>query len=305
MKRPLVDVVIVAYQSADTISDAVGSVINQPEVAEVVVVDNASPDTSAAWASTAGARVVEAGSNRGFGAGCNLGAAHTSSPFVLFLNPDAAVSPGTVRGLVDHLLVNDRTAVVASELWTAAGGRQEASRRRSPSVVRAPLEPGLAGRLDDRHFRRTGAVHVDWVSGACMLVRRDALLEVGGFDERFFLYSEETDLCRRFRAVGWHVDWIPGLPTVHVSAHSMQTLVAGGKVAWVDGWMRYATNHGQRRARLMKMALVSGLTARAIGWRFLGDRDKADIWKTAASAAFKWRVVLSRGPKETAPITVP
>src|SRR4051812_13334653 len=190
----LVDVVVVAFESAGTIDRCVRSVIGDPAVASVVVVDNASPDDSAAVARAAGAEVVHAGGNRGFGAGCNIGAGAGSAPFVLFLNPDAEVARGTAAGLAGHLAASPRTAAVGSEVIDGAG-RPQPSRRRSPSVGRAPFEPGLAARLDERHYRRRGTAHVDWVSGACFMVRRAAFEAVAGFDERFFLYSEETDLA--------------------------------------------------------------------------------------------------------------
>jgi N-acetylglucosaminyl-diphospho-decaprenol L-rhamnosyltransferase len=172
-------------------------------------------------------------------------------------------------------------------------------------VLRAAFEPGLAARLDDRHYRRQPAnPHVDWVSGACLLVRRAAFELVGGFDERFFLYSEETDLARRLRAAGWWVDWIPGFPAIHGSAHSTGRLEANGKVAWVDGWMRYVTDHGHRAAPLLRAGLVVGLAGRAMAWRLLGRPTRSRAWGTAAIAATRWRHGPRSGPKETDRVAV-
>ena len=165
--EPLVDVVIVAYCSAETLAASVGSVASDPAVADVIVVDNASPDDSAAVAEAAGARVVATGANLGFGGGCNRGAAAGRSPYVLFLNPDAAAQPGTVAGLAAHLAGSPRAGAVASELRFADGGRQP-SRRRFPRWWLAPAEPGLSAELDERWYRRRArGPRVDWVTGAC------------------------------------------------------------------------------------------------------------------------------------------
>ena len=276
-----VAVVIVAYRSEATIANAVASVIDHPAVAEVVVVDNASPDTSAAVASAAGATVVRRLINDGFGAGCNAGVSMTNSPLILSLNPDAAVMPGTIDGLVHHLLAQPRAAVVGSRLVDGNGDHQP-SRRRDPAPWRAPLEPGLAALLDHRHYRRRSSVSVDWVSAACLLVRRVAFEAVGGFDERYFLYSEETDLCRRLRHAGWTIDWIDGFPTVHVGGHS-----AIGKEAWVDGWMRFVNDHNRRPGSL-KLALLAGLFGRSWWWRLFGQPERATMWSKAAARARQW-----------------
>jgi N-acetylglucosaminyl-diphospho-decaprenol L-rhamnosyltransferase len=300
----VVDVVVVAYRSAATIGTCLDSVVGDAAIGRVVVVDNASPDDSGAVAAAHGADVVAAAENRGFGAGCNLGFAATSSPFVLFLNPDAAVGPTTVRGLTRHLSANRSTAVVASAL-VAPDGRIEPSRRRRPSTTRALLEPGLAALLDDRHYRRrqpTGG-SVDWVTGACFLVRREAFEAINGFDERYFLYSEEADLCARLRHSGWLVEWIPGLPCVHRSGHSTSQLTGRGKVAWVDGWLRYTRTHGRRPERLRR-ALVLGLTGRALIWRARRRPAHADVWRAAARRARQARRERTTSPLPSESLTV-
>jgi GT2 family glycosyltransferase len=251
----------------------------------VVVVDNCSPDGSADVARDAGAEIVAAPTNRGFGAGCNIGVAATDAPFVLLLNPDARVLTGTISGMRVALAGAPRAAMVASDV-VRPDGRAEPIRRRFPSIARAPLEPGLAGRLDARWYRkrapRGGAV--EWVSGACVLVRRAAFEAAGGFDERYFLYSEETDLCARVRQLGWEVLWVPGLPTVHASGGSASATAGGGKVAWVDGFLRFTASH-HPHPRLIRVALALGLAARAVAWRVAGRRDAAARWRLALQEA--------------------
>lgn len=273
-----VDVVVVAYRSEATLADCLASVAG---TGRVIVVDNASPDSSASVAAGAGVEVVAAGQNRGFGAGANLGARAGSAPWILFLNPDAVPAPGTVAGLAAYGAAHDGVAVVASEV-ASPSGRGEPVRRRFPRWWRAPLEPGLAGRLDERHYaRRPGPGPADWVCGACLMVRREAFEAVGGFDESFFLYSEETDLCARLTAAGWAVHWVPGLPTRHLSGHSTSTLPASGKLEWARGLDRYVARHDAHPG-LYRAALAVGLWGRAAAWSLARRRDRARVWAGAA-----------------------
>jgi N-acetylglucosaminyl-diphospho-decaprenol L-rhamnosyltransferase len=298
-----VAVVIVAYRSASTIRACIESVRDRDAVAEVVVVDNSSPDDSAAIAGAAGASVISA-PNRGFGAGCNVGAAATSSPYVLFLNPDAIVTGTTVDRLRQHLAMHPEAAAVASEL-RAPDGRPEPSCRRRPSIWRTPLEPGLAGDLDTRYYRRRlvdgGAV--DWVAGACFLVRRDAFAAVGGFDESYFLYAEEADLCARLRQAGWSIEWVPGSVTIHRSGHSTSSLDASGKLAWVDGWMRYTVTH-HRHPRALRLGLLTGLYGRVAIWTILRRPEQARMWRSVARHLVRCSSHDDR-PQERPPETVP
>lgn len=282
-----VDVVVVAYGSEPTIARAVASARRDDVVRDVVVVDNASPDRSADEAARAGARVVRAEANRGFGAGCNIGVAATAAPYVLLLNPDAAVAPGTVSGLRRALAGDASVGVIASDVVDADGVPQPV-RRRFPSVWRTPLEPGLAGRLDERWYRRRSprGGTVDWVSAACALVRREAYEAVGGFDERYFLYSEETDLCARLADAGWTVRWVPGLATVHLSGRSTTALAGDGKVAWVDGFLRFARTH-HRHPGIVRTALVAGLAGRVAAWRLAGRRPASTRWRLALAEAMR------------------
>lgn len=279
-----VDVVIVAYACEATIQRCIDSVMDDPVVASIVVVDNASPDRSAAIAATAGATVIAA-ENRGFGAGCNTGASAGVSPLLLFLNPDAAAGAGTVSGLAAALDQHPGWGAVASELHDPHG-RPEPVARRRPSIARAVLEPGIAGRLDAEQYRRRlpHGGEVDWLSAAALMCRRSAFDAIGGFDERYFLYGEDADLCLRLGRAGWAVAWIPGLPTLHDSGGSTAGDADRGKSAWASGWLRLVqTHHGHPRAA--RLALLVGLRGRAMLWRVAGRSDRAIAWTAAARTA--------------------
>jgi N-acetylglucosaminyl-diphospho-decaprenol L-rhamnosyltransferase len=197
--------------------------------AEVFVVDNGSGDDSVAAVRAAfpAVVVIEVGRNAGFGAANNLAIARATGEFVLLLNTDAFVRPGAVAALVGYLRDHPRTAVVGPRLLNADGSLQR-SCYKFPSPARAFCEHALLtaafpnNRLlgDYRAWPHDAEREVEFVIGACMLVRRSAIEQVGGFDERFFMYSEETDWCRRFRDAGWAVAFTPAAEVVHLNGGS-------------------------------------------------------------------------------------
>lgn len=290
-----VDVVIVAHRSASTIEACVTSALAEPLVSTVVVVDNDSPDDSGTIAAGAGALVVSA-PNRGFGAGCNVGFRATTADLVLVLNPDAELRSGTLRALVAHLDATPTCGIVASDL-EAPDGTPEPVARRRPSLLRCPLEPGLAARLDASWYRRRSPVGgpVEWLSGAAFLVRRAAMASVGGFDERYFLYGEDVDLCLRTSRAGWTTDWVPGHATTHRSGTSSAGLGDTAKEAWARGWRRVLDDH-HRHPRAARAATTAGLRGRALVWRALGRPDRAAMWRRAATALREDPVAAAHAP---------
>jgi N-acetylglucosaminyl-diphospho-decaprenol L-rhamnosyltransferase len=279
------DVVVVTYNSEATVAAAIGSVIDDPLVEDVVVVDNLSSDRSAAVAEGLGARVVRSPVNSGFGAGCNLGVGRCGSDWVLLLNPDACMEPGSLGGMLAYGAARPDVGVVASDV-RGPRGRPEPVRRRFPAWWRAFAEPGVAARWDEAHYRRkrgAGGGAVDWVSASAVLVRRSAFDAVGGFDEGFFLYAEEVDLCARLRRAGYATHWVRGFPSTHRPGSSTGHLPAMGKVEWARGCRRYIAKHAARPALLQTSYLV-GLWGRALVWTARGEPETAHKWRAAARA---------------------
>lgn len=277
-----VDVVIVAYRSEATIGAAVKSVIDDPAVETVAVVDNLSPDASADVAGSLGASVIRNPVNSGFGAGCNLGAGRAGAEWILFLNPDASMEPGSLAGMLAYGSRYPDVAVVASDV-RGPSGRPEPVRRRFPRWWRAFAEPGVAARWDEWYYRRLGrdGGPVDWVSASAILVRREAFEAVGGFDESFFLYAEEIDLCARLRRAGYSTHWAPGFPSTHLSGSSTGQLPAMGKEEWARGCRRYIAKHSERPA-LLRTSLLLGLWGRALVWAARGRPETSLKWRSAA-----------------------
>jgi N-acetylglucosaminyl-diphospho-decaprenol L-rhamnosyltransferase len=262
--EPLVDAVVVSYRSAATLRGCVQSLLEIPDV-RVTVVDNASPDESLATiADLAEVDVVRSPRNGGFAYGCNLGAARGTAPFLLFLNPDARIGAASLHTLRDVLRDDPGAGLVGPRIvdddGTLAFSRRRFPRLRSTFAKALFLHRvwPLAAWTDElvrnpAAYERAGVA--EWVSGACMLVRRDAFAALGGFDEGLFLYCEDTDLCLRLWQAGHSVRFDPRALVHHVGGASSgagetQAIAARSRVY-------YARKHrGRWHARLEALGVA-------------------------------------------------
>jgi len=224
-------IVIVGYNSKGDLERVLPS-LTRPAPAvdhEIVVVDNASTDPTTAYLRSAWPRVrlIVADGNLGFARANNLGVRNTASELVLFLNPDTVVAPGVVDRLVSAIDARPDVAVVGPRIVDGRG-RAELSFGDFMSPW-ADLRQKVLVRGNDRGLpiiaamvdRMTRQTHeVDWVSGACLLVRRADLEAVGGFDERFFMYIEDVDLCTSVRRRGRSVLFSAESEVVHLRGRS-------------------------------------------------------------------------------------
>ena len=223
---------------------------------EIVVVDNASRDGSAEMVRREfpAARLLANSENRGFGAANNQGLAESRGAAVLFLNPDTVVHPGAFSELLACLREHPEVGAVGPRLVNPDGSTQS-SRRHFPWLAAAfvestPLQRHL-GRLPAlRHYYAADAPDscsqtVDWLVGACLLVRRAALDRVGGFDERFFMYSEEMDLCFRLRQAGYSVRYLASAQVTHHEAASSRQDLFRQNVNFHESRERFFRKHGR------------------------------------------------------------
>jgi N-acetylglucosaminyl-diphospho-decaprenol L-rhamnosyltransferase len=225
--EPVVAVIIVGYNTRPDLARCLASLAAQPDAARtaITVVDNGSADGSQAmvrddWPSV---RLIEANANLGFSRANNLGIRATASELVLLLNPDTVVPAGALARLEAALRADDGAAAVGPRL-VDADGRPELSfgpmispwgELRQRTLVRAYARGSAwAVRHVERATRRPGPR--DWVSGACLLARRADLDAVGLLDERFFMYTEDVDLCAALRARGRRVLFAPEAEIVHL-----------------------------------------------------------------------------------------
>lgn len=188
-----------------------------------VVVDNGSTDGTLALARARTECVVVASSNKGYGAGLNEGVRQGgSAEFVLALNPDATLEPGAISGLIAQ---TTRTGVgIVTPLVVEADGQLSLSLRREPTLARVGgLSFTRRPRFSEIVYEQSAyeqAHPVDWAMGAVMLVKRECWDELRGFDESFFLYSEETDFCLRARDRGWLTFFTPRAQVMHIGGGS-------------------------------------------------------------------------------------
>ena len=206
----------------------------------LIVVDNASADrTRELVRELTGdtAVLVAKPSNVGYAAAVNAAFAAAGERDVLLLNPDVAPpAEEQVAALIEFLHANPRAAVVAPRLVDADGATQPSARRFPSLLAMLGSVPALArvawARRSYEDYQApsfaTEPVTVDWVIGAAMLIRRSAYDEVGGWDERFFLYMEDADFCRRLARAGWEVWLFPAIETAHGYARASTT---GGSIA--------------------------------------------------------------------------
>ena len=232
---PRLSIVIVTYNSARQIDACLTSLSEHPPSMdhETLIVDNASLDGTAAavrqrWPRV---RVIDPGANIGFAGASNVGIRQTCGELVLLLNPDTVVPVGALDTLIASLDARPDAAVVGPRLV-------DASRRAEVSFGTmigplAELRQKLLVKGNDRGVPLVGAYvdgltrrarEVDWVSGACLLVRRADAEAAGLFDERYFMYSEDVDFCAAIRARGRRVIFAPGAEVVHLRGRSVASM---------------------------------------------------------------------------------
>ncbi|MEN3315339.1 MAG: N-acetylglucosaminyl-diphospho-decaprenol L-rhamnosyltransferase [Acidimicrobiaceae bacterium] len=267
-----VSAVIVNYKARDYLLRCVAS-LRADGVQEIVVVDNDSDDGSqAALATVDAAAFVPSGANLGFGSAANIGAAATSGRLLLIMNPDAVVVPGAVPALAAALDADGGLAVVGPRVENPDGTCYPSARRfPALGVAVGHAFLGLV-RPDNRFTRRykmldvdrNRAADVDWVSGTCMLARRSAFEAVGGFDEAYFMYVEDVDLCWRLHRAGWRVGYEPGARVVHKVGASSDLAPYRMIAAHHRSLLRFAARTSTGPGRLLLPMVAVGLAVRTV-----------------------------------------
>lgn len=257
-------IVVVSYNARGDLDRCLASLTSAPPAVahEVIVVDNASTDDSADVARARGARVLEAGANLGFARANNLGIRASRGLNVLLLNSDTLVSARMIDRLLDVLNSRPDVAVVGPRLVDSEG-RAELSFGR----MIGPLAEWRQKRLVSGHARRDPRISatveamtrreqtVDWVSGACLLVRRAAADRAGLFDERFFLYTEDVDFCAAVRRTGGKVLFFPGAEITHLRGRSGASAPGLTEQAYVRSRLAFYDKHHPVWAPVLRLLL--------------------------------------------------
>jgi N-acetylglucosaminyl-diphospho-decaprenol L-rhamnosyltransferase len=221
--------VVVTYNSRDHIADCLGALerARGALAMETLVVDNASADGTVAAARSAlpGTRVVETGDNLGYARAVNRGVRESTGEFVLVLNPDCVVDAGALAALHTWMQAHPRCAIAAPRILNTDGTVEFSARsfpthltflfnRYSLATRLWPGNPWSRGYLLS-DWDHASDRSVDWVSGACMLVRRAAIGQVGGMDEFYFMFNEDVDWCHAMKRAGWSVDFVAAAQVTH------------------------------------------------------------------------------------------
>jgi GT2 family glycosyltransferase len=272
--------VIVAYNAGELLRRCLAALGSAQ--AEVVVVDNASPDgqTARVCADFDDVRLIERPRNDGFATAANAGIGATGAPWVLLLNPDAWPLGDGVDALLGCAQGDPRVGAVGPLLVDERG-------RPSRSTIRPPLSPAalalwaaLPGRVSRaydlwrRATRRVGSDRVrdgEFLQGAALLLRREAFDEAGRFDESFFMYGEDADLCARLRAAGWAIELCSKATFLHVGGGSTRAEGARMRIELLRSWLRLIAKRdglvrAERARRWLRRALWLSGERGAAAW---------------------------------------
>lgn len=263
---PRLDIIIVNHNTSADLQACLSSLETAPPAIphHILVVDNASSDDSVAavtrrWPLV---EVVPLAENAGFAAANNVGIRRTSSPLVLLLNSDTVVPKGAIDTLVGRLEATG-AAAAGPRLVNAEGAPEvsfgpmlsplaEVAQRMR--VRLAASKAGWARRYVARHVSRERLV--DWVSGACLLVRRAAAQEAGLLDERFFMYEEDVDFCASLRSRGGHVIFTPATQVVHLRGRSFAAAPAAVSPLYDRSHVRFYEKHAPHWVPLLRAWLA-------------------------------------------------
>lgn len=262
---PRLSIVIVNFNGRGHLAACLTSLAQHPPsvTTEIVVIDNASTDGSASLVRDhPGVRLIELPRNVGFSAGNNVGIRATTGDFVLLLNNDTLVPAGAIDRLLDRLRADPAAGVAGPRLIDGDGAAELSfgpmisplgELRQKLTVALYQRGFGPVSRWVERATRRER--YVDWVSGACLLVRRAAAEDVGLLDERFFLYTEDVDFCASLRAKGWKVLFTPAAEIVHLRGRSRATAATVMNVAYRRSHLAFYAKHHPRWAPVLRLYL--------------------------------------------------
>ncbi|MBI5569865.1 MAG: glycosyltransferase family 2 protein [Desulfomonile tiedjei] len=264
-----------------------------PERPEAIVVDNGSTDESVARVRAAfpEAVLIEAGRNLGFAAANNLALEQARGRFVLLVNTDALLEPDCAARLLDLMDSDPRIGMAGPQLLNADGTLQT-SYEAVPTLATETLNRSLLKRLFPARFphksrRLTGPTEVEALIGAVMLLRREALAQLGGFDEGYFFFLEETDLAVRMRRGSWKVVHEPRARAVHLQGATAKTYQAAARIEFYRSRYRFFERHyGLTSAYVLRAAMTANLALNVVA---LGLAMIATLGK-ASSVANQFRV---------------
>jgi hypothetical protein len=319
-----VSAIVISFNTRDLLRECLQSLLMECERltgdarAEILVVDNASRDGSAEMVenefagSAVAVRVIRSDVNLGFGGANNLALDQAMGRYIVLLNSDAFLDPDALRLAIEHM---DRSPS------TGFGGGKQVGRDRAmqPSArcfhsiwSDGLIRTGLAARFSQSRIfgapDRTwadpdAAANVDWIPGAFMIMRREALAKIGVFDPRFFLYYEETDLCRRVKAAGFAVAYWPDIVVTHLGGESgkqLASLTASKAASRVELWRMRSTLLYYRKHHGWKAQAARALEVMLYMARYWRNRSSKEEWRrTRAEDSLQLAALMQQAWKDT------
>jgi N-acetylglucosaminyl-diphospho-decaprenol L-rhamnosyltransferase len=269
---PELRVVVITYSPGDELDRFLDSLATATERSyEVVLADNGSTDGAPERAATRdGVRLVSTGANLGYGSAANIGAAGAQAPWLLVANPDIRFSPGSLDVMLDAADHWPRAGAWGPAILTPQGDLYP-SARALPSLGRGighalagwwwPSNPWTASYRREREAPVEG--EAGWLSGSCLLLRREAFEQVGGFDPEFFMYFEDVDLCDRLGQAHWTSVYVPTAVVEHSGGHATKRAPKVMLRAHHSSAYRYlARRYAGKRLAPLRLVLALGLFAR-------------------------------------------
>lgn len=272
-------IIIIAYNSNGTLPSCLHSVFNALKGIEhqVIVVDNGSPHPlspslkeeypDTLW--------IDSPKNLGFGKACNLAAKQAKHSLLFFVNPDTLISPDTFASLTDYILQKPDVGIVGCRVLNGDGSLQWACRRSFPSPMIAVYKTlGLSnlfprsrkfGAYNLTYLSPENEAEVDAVSGSFFCVRKEVYEKVSGFDEGFFLYGEDLDICYRVKKLGLHNYYFPGTSIIHFKGHSSRSRVVRSFIDFYQAMIIFARKHAEFRPVPLWMISAGVLMAAGLG----------------------------------------
>lgn len=293
---PQVSILIVNCNTRDVTAACLQSIYANPPSTEfeVIVVDNGSTDGSREMLRERFPQVsvIESPTNRGYGWGNNRAAQAAQGQFLVLLNSDTVIHAGALDALVAHLKAHPQTGIVAPRLLNRDGSLQ-ISAHPMPTLRREVWRllhlDGLraVSQYPRSYWQSQSAQKAEVLMGACLLVRRADYLVLGGFDERFFMYSEEVDLCKRWLDAGWGITYLPGAVITHLGGQTSRLMPDQMFVELHRSKVRFFSKHyGAAQTRIYKGLMWVSAAAHWLGGSLLGAawRVKAGQYRQLVNA---------------------
>lgn len=267
MSKPNVSAVVVTYFTGPRLKECLYALLADPEINEIVVVDNGNPPEIQRWieafcADTSKARRIQSGDNIGFARAANLGARIAKGPWVLFINPDAVLRWNSITPMLEAAKHQVQPCIVGGKIFDLDGKEQRGGRRRELTLLRAM---GLSRWTLENTPPPTGPVEVGAISGAFFMIEKSEFQKIGELDEGYFLHVEDVDLCKRVWMAGGKVIYEPSAAALHYgsTAEATTAFVQGHKA---DGLKRYFTKFPGSPANNILLKLLLPLMT----WRVRG-----------------------------------